>query len=1751
MKKGLKTKVICIILSLIIVMQVTPLVSLATEVELAEEIGSSVADKGVQEMPSRIVCEMEEKRTEYSKDFLLEDGSFYSVTSPTPLHTFVNGKWVDVCGELDLTNADSNTDEVVEAIQDLPASSNSLQRSTVSGYEDTLMVINKIDCKKTLGGGYKFGDKNAILMKPERVGDYIYKNRIITYAGLSMNCSFSVSDESDSYPFIQIREVNYEWSDDYYPDNFFEQATKIVDSLELRNTGNNTWDITDLYSRWDQGITENNGFLVFKANENSVTVSSPYLVIRYIEVQKNDVDFTYHSLDMNDAGMLYINDCTGALKIEQNLLGFQSAASALNISRTYDSMLPVFTNCAGIGFSFNYESTISLSQYYAEWVMINGDKIRFMQANPLEENGDYQLWIAVDTISNENNSIELWINKSEINKLGSSLSTIDYTELFIVANGYKLCFDQSGKLINICDSTTNASVVKITYSGSKIVEIESPGAPILCFSYTYYENIGYDYVSCIGTKNNLNEDAIPQVTFNTSYDEENEVVTHTTSFGENESVTYVYDFSGHIISASDTEGNYYEFYYSTNEDGSTGNRLIGYRKYYPGNDTPIKSLHIDSPNTYQRKFIDESGKEELIHYDKNYNIIVHKDTEGVYTCAEYDDSGIISSYTFGASENEFILNGGFESFNEETISNWNNENTGGSIAIDNNQNVSGASSLLFSNDENFFSCTSSQDVMEPLIEGSSNQSKQIFNADKTYVIGGWGRVEDAFPKDSSFFGIKIFAAPVVDGDASNVSDDDYVECVSLDFDTCTNKEWQFRMKSFKLDADSVIKVKLVCEDQFNFLYFDDIILYESKEVRTDLNNVVTSTPIEYSYSNGLISSETLTWEQDSGSNLTMGTSYTYQNGKLSEYKDINNHSTFYNYNTESGLISEIGHAKDGDGTLLDATSVIYEADSLLKSTSVAIKSVVSETNASVATETDAVENDQASSVFPEYVISTTYERDPGEKIVGVTHNGVKYCFDYNEDGTLKSIRAEQASIEDNTTASAVETDSDYSVNDYGVDYTYTDDGEISVIDYSNNYRVKHISAESESGKTITIECYSINSETQTEDWVKSYVYNFNNKGEIIQVYDSGTGITIVYEGENYTISENDGVLYQKTTDDNGNIVESYTQAYFNGVNNTNVDTITQTPTVSTCDTNDISTKSSTILVNKNVNNFVSTFDYTRSSVTDYFGRIIKKETQLDYSRPDDSGYIAIDTEYDYHSLGENKTSGLVSEYNTTISASSNESTTVLSSYNRKYEYDNKGNVSFAYTESDGAIVPKNFYEYDSANQLVTEIDFENSLCAHYTYDAGGNLTAKIYYNYSELVFDVSNRSITTWGSETSRVTYGYDNIWTDRLTNYNGTQINYDQMGNPLNYVGKNYNNASVTGTLEWNGDLLTAFESEKYRYIYQYDVNGYRTSKTVYEKKVDSDSNSYWQELYTLRYIWENGVLTGMTYSGVKTDGTRYSEQNINLIYDEEGAPVGYVTMLGVPYYFNKDINENVLSLVYTDGSMLCSFSYDSWGLPKAKFYGENWVAELVAEMTAMFCPATYHGYLYDYETGLYFNKGRCYSPSWGRYLNPEDAVKLTESSINPLDANLYLFCNNNTVNNIDKTASWSRKHAYVTWAANGFNVEMNKVFLSRTFCYIFANEIINNHGTWDINNGYNYQGMDSLRIASDLFAHCVGKYAQSAINKVNTCWGDGWILSNSKSNIICIRNDDKNAWKYEKIWFAAANIKSYAQKDGIFIAI
>ena len=70
--------------------------------------------------------------------------------------------------------------------------------------------------------------------------------------------------------------------------------------------------------------------------------------------------------------------------------------------------------------------------------------------------------------------------------------------------------------------------------------------------------------------------------------------------------------------------------------------------------------------------------------------------------------------------------------------------------------------------------------------------------------------------------------------------------------------------------------------------------------------------------------------------------------------------------------------------------------------------------------------------------------------------------------------------------------------------------------------------------------------------------------------------------------------------------------------------------------------------------------------------------------------------------------------------------------------------------------------------------------------------------------------------------YSYGNSdWKDLLTGYNGTVINYDLSGNPLNWRNAN--------ALTWNGRRLSGMTlTDGTELAFEYNSDGLRTGKTV-----------------------------------------------------------------------------------------------------------------------------------------------------------------------------------------------------------------------------------------------------------------------------------------------------------------------------------
>ena len=197
---------------------------------------------------------------------------------------------------------------------------------------------------------------------------------------------------------------------------------------------------------------------------------------------------------------------------------------------------------------------------------------------------------------------------------------------------------------------------------------------------------------------------------------------------------------------------------------------------------------------------------------------------------------------------------------------------------------------------------------------------------------------------------------------------------------------------------------------------------------------------------------------------------------------------------------------------------------------------------------------------------------------------------------------------------------------------------------------------------------------------------------------------------------------------------------------------------------------------------------------DEFERVTKKQNSFSntYNYYEEYGYYSYTDANDV----EHATS-LVSS----VTFGGNSSYTTPATYT--YVYDNLGNIKSI--SKNGTQI--SYYSYDSLGQLISEQDCVNDKVYNYTYDKSGNITKKT-------VFD----NITSESQTVATYTYG-DTTWGDKLTNYNGTAITYDAIGNPTKWR----NSSSLT----WEGRTLVGQTlSNDDIFTYAYNSDGIRTQK-------------------------------------------------------------------------------------------------------------------------------------------------------------------------------------------------------------------------------------------------------------------------------------------------------------------------------------
>lgn len=1707
---------ISLIVSIFVVIQLFPVSAFAALV--IGEISTNTSVKDSNTVPS-VVAEVIEERDEYSKVYLLEDGSYYKVSTYAPIHEKINGEWENIEG---FQNSDTKNIETVESILQ-QVSIEQADNSDVSLMSDspTETEVNnnlEIACinaqKLQEDGSISFGSRGMIFVKPQNLKYYLNQNKIVIDANISVNCFAENGHASNAV--VNLRELSVEWNENTVSEdlgNFRIANQKLVGCNTIVNSATYSWDITELYSRWDRGMTENNGFALHSTSSKcNLILSSMYISVRYKDIDENDLDSTYHSLAMGRAGTLYINDITGIIKLEQELLNIDRVAFPISLKRIFGlDSLPTDIS-SGMNFRWNYESNIVLDEEIVKWKMFDGTTRCYIQSTPVETVGDYQKWEEtgkVNELSTDNSFV--WIKTSELEN-----SEYDYSNFYAEIDDITYTFDFSGRVIRLQKSNDTNTSLFFNYSNDMLTSI----------AYNDNNNITQNILLDVSENgsgmvrftsvNNISGESSSQVLieFESNYNETENYTNYEITYSDDKKVVYTFDTSGRLLEITNETGDRVVLSYENAVADVIDNRLNGYEKITMIDETEssVESLSINFDNTYQRVFKNERNDEEKINYDNNYNVVFHESYLDDCTFATYDENNIIKSFTVNEKiEQEILQNPSFEIFSGGETSDWDWDD----YAIE----------VVSYEDELIDKYSDTADAEEWVARFSSNNSFSAsiykeniqLEPDTTYVFGTWVYIDDAIPSSDRPVSMRI--------ETSNTGE----VIAEIIYDTSLYNQWQYRLAAFKIDgAETNVNVSINYEDQAGTIYVDAATLHKSASAVSDFSESVDALPyVVTKNSDGLVSNESL-----SDGTLSLVRSYEYTDNQISSITDTDGLTTYYMYNPVSSKM-QVGTIKENNKIMNPKEFTYDKVTGNLNSISQIVGDISSDNTMEMV---------------------TNYAYD-GDRISSITHNNLVYLFNYTGDKLTSVDVISENSVEDAETKL--------------IEYGYNSVNNIGQIIYKNGLVVIYVY---DSENKISQINYYIN-----DNLYKSCSYTYDSDGNIETVIDTESGLKIVYINDGYELYRNNGedwtLLYKIVNNNDGSVTETYMPGVF-VVGETPKSFITTSDDVVSLDTTTkLTTKASTVAMNKitdwtDSNDYdESIVNYSRRSVIDYFGRISEKTVEM--QTLNNNGESGKKTEtYTYKEVSSGVTSTLVASYATTIVMSNHEDNILRTAFSTEmfYEYDKAGNIIFVYSKDDlGNCVPKVYYEYDSANQLIGELNYDKGISVTYTYDLGGNITSKIIYNINTAVVDASEHKVTSYGTVTDSVLYNYDTVWKNRLNNYDGITISYDSLGNPLNYVGKTFRvssdsndlstlvdiDNSVSANLEWLGGRLVAFETDEDRFEYSYDENGYRTKKVVYDKNIN-EFGSYDYELDTeMTYIWDNGVLKSVINASHSAKPV-----HSDIMYDQEGNMTGFVSNLGAVFYFVKDSNGSVKNLIDENGAVVASFNYDAWGHMSVKIHADTSTigGEILYAVYAAILvlnPVAYNGYLFDYESGLYFSKDMVYSPAWGRYLNCADYSVLLEKTDSPISANLYTFCNNNPVNVFDVYGVWNRNDIEYTWLADGFTVNMSEAFLSRVFCTVFASQLIRINGKWDYNNGYNYCGMNVNDIATSLFAHSVGKYATSAINKVNASWGDGWILNNSKSDVIEVLQGDPNAWKYKKIWYAAADIRMYAWSNGIYITL
>ena len=1299
-------------------------------------------------------------------------------------------------------------------------------------------------------------------------------------------------------------------------------SDKVLDYQNIyKYNGLHYWNITKAVRAWYDGSLVNNGIML-KSDVEDTGVQSyammyqvqynagygPQLTVHYTNASGIEDYWDYSTQGMGRAGTAYVQNFSGNLVMQRTDMSYSGNRMPASAGFYYN----LSDRSSDVGYGYGWRNaytqtigavTVGGTNYY-KWVDGDGTEKYFLSSNGVWEDEAGQGYTL--TVS------------------GSSYTIRD-------KGNNTLSFDSSGRLVSINDGKISANKVSISY-------VSSDASNLRIDTVTDGAGRKYSYSYSGGQ--------LASVSYLGSGAEALETVTYTYSDGNLTQVSFAdgktaeYSWSGHIMTAakdiarSDGSRDTLTFSYIQNPAASTFPVRIS-SLAYTSCGTNISSLAFEYATNYT-KVTDNTGRWMAYQFNNNGNTTSVYNNEGQALYGRYakDENSSGRANQLVASSRLQITDAWDDAVSVTTsdgetlslvshrnlisnsnlssgLSGWTGHGTGG------NDGVSSTPGIVFSDN-----------ISALCINGNSMTSKSYVY----WIDHPGGKAGDVFT-----FGawIKSASAPVNNKPDPNGS---YSRgnCIALSFEK--GGVWQFNKYVYANDNCEdwqFLSGSVTASKEYDTIYFHCIYAYNVNAAYFTGAQVFEE-PFEAKY------------EYDS-------------NGNVTKITDIDGRVTSYAYNSNNDVTSitmpgggQYIYSYDSNRLLTETVSATgvhtsYGYDAYGNSTSATIGGDGNKVIRSDTTYTS--DGNMTASVTAGDRNTVTYANDTDRSLVNsiTDAKGVATGYSYDSMRRLLATACGDAAVTngytDDLLSTLTHTNTSGKTTTYSFIYgaadlqTAVNIGSRNLVSNAYNSGTWTLSSQTYGNGDYWKYFYD-NMDTLTSRFTNcsdtegiGFYYTYNGKGKLVRIEMKSvtiadgavTGGTLL-SSENYLYDGSDRLIRVVETDGDNVVKHDFSWTY---------------------DAKDNVTALTESIGGKSFSYTYAYDDDSRPTAFGY-GDVTEQITYDGHGRSSgttvkNGSRTVLGTGYAYRDVD--------STYTTTQVKS------VTNSYGGKtanfnYTYDANGNilsVSGAQTVT---------YEYDDLGQLVWEKNATAGKAWNYTYDNGGNILSRTEYACS------GNGTVSGSGTTTS-YTYG-DAEWGDLLTAYNGEEITYDGIGNPLSYRG---------WTMSWQGGRqLASMTKGSDTLSFAYNESGLRTSKTV------------------------NGVTHSYVWQGSKLAADITDAYALYFHYDSTGDVIGFTRTANgtdTEYFYVKNLQGDILKVITATGTEAAAYTYDAWGKPLTSTGN-------LADIN----PLRYRGYFYDTESGLYYLQSRYYDLEVGRFINP-DGYNSTGQGI--IGTNMFAYCLNN----------------------------------------------------------------------------------------------------------------------------------------------